>query len=135
MLELRQFAAAVQSAPAYLDSAKTVAKAADLIAEAAGHGAALVAFPEVFVPGYPCWNWTMNPVAGSPWFERLFRAAIDVPGPEVDALRDAARRHGVTVVIGVNERDRHSMSALNNTRGRSSSALAWGRVVRSTIRG
>jgi nitrilase len=116
MLELPRFtAAAVQAAPAYLDAAKTVAKAVDLIAEAAAHGASLVAFPEVFVPGYPYWNWTMNPVAGSPWFERLYRSAIDVPGPEVDALRAAARRHEVTVVIGVNERGAHSMGVLYNT--------------------
>src|SRR3954451_18543901 len=94
-------AAAVQHSPVFLDAAATVAKAVNLIAEAAGNGASLVAFPEVFVPGYPYWNWTMNPVAGSPWFERLFRAAVDVPGPEVDTLCGAARRHGVTVVIGV----------------------------------
>ena len=116
MLELPRFtAAAVQAAPVYLDAAATVAKAADLVAEAAGHGASLVAFPEAFVPGYPYWNWTMTPVAGSPWFERLFRNAIDVPGPETEALGAAARRHGVTVVIGVNERDPYSMGALYNT--------------------
>jgi aliphatic nitrilase len=108
-------AAAVQAAPAYLDAAKTVAKACDLIAEAAGRGAALVAFPEVFVPGYPYWNWTMNPVQGSPWFERLWRSAVDVPGPEVDALRAAARRHGTVVVIGINERGPQSTGVLYNT--------------------
>jgi aliphatic nitrilase len=116
MLELPRFtAAAVQDSPVYLDPAGTVAKAGALLAEAAGNGASLIAFPEVFVPGYPYWNWTMNPVQGSPWFERLFRAAVDVPGPEVDELRAAARRHGVTVVIGVNERGRHSLGVLYNT--------------------
>jgi nitrilase len=116
VLEMPRFtAAAVQAAPAYLDAAKTVAKACDLIAEAAGHGAALVAFPEVFVPGYPYWNWTMNPVQGSPWFERLWRSAVDVPGPEVDTLRAAARRHGTVVVIGINERGPQSTGVLYNT--------------------
>jgi nitrilase len=116
MLDLPRFtAAAIQNSPVYLDAAATVGKAVGLIAEAAGNGASLVAFPEVFVPGYPYWNWTMNPVQGSPWFEKLYRAAIDVPGPEVDELRAAARRHGVTVVIGVNERGRHSMGVLYNT--------------------
>jgi nitrilase len=116
MLELPRFtAAAVQNSPVFLDAAATVAKAVGLIAEAAGNGARLVAFPEVFVPGYPYWNWTMNPVQGSPWFEKLYRAAVDVPGPEVADLCAAARRHGVTVVIGVNERGRHSMGVLYNT--------------------
>ncbi|GAA0223504.1 carbon-nitrogen hydrolase family protein [Saccharothrix mutabilis subsp. mutabilis] len=108
-------AAAVQTAPEYLDAAKTVQKAVSLIREAAANGASLVAFPEVFVPGYPYWNWTMNPVAGSPWYERLYRAAIDVPGPHVDTLRAAAAATGTTVVIGVNERGKHSLGVLYNT--------------------
>lgn len=71
--------------------------------------------PEVFVPGYPYWNWTMNPVQGSPWYERLYRASIDIPGPEVETLRDAARRAGVVLVVGVNERGAHSLGVLYNT--------------------
>lgn len=116
MLELPRFtAAAVQNSPVFLDPDATVTKAVTLIEEAAGNGASLVAFPEVFVPGYPYWNWTMNPVQGSPWFEKLYRAAVDVPGPQVARLCAAARRHGVTVVIGVNERGRYSFGVLYNT--------------------
>ena len=95
MIDYARFtAAAVQAAPVYLDTAATVEKACGLIAEAALNGARLIVFPEVFVPGYPYWNWTMTPGKGSPWFERLFRAAIDIPGPEVDALRTAAQAAG-----------------------------------------
>ena len=108
-------AAAVQAAPVYLDTEATIEKACRLIAEAAAGGAKLVVFPEVFVPGYPYWNWTMTPIQGSAWFERLFRAAVDVPGPEVDALRMAARDAGEHVVIGINERDRYSMGSLYNS--------------------
>ncbi|MGF1429013.1 carbon-nitrogen hydrolase family protein [Kitasatospora sp. LaBMicrA B282] len=108
-------AAAVQAAPVYLDPDATVAKAADLIREAARNGAALVVLPEAFVPGYPYWNWTMNPVQGSPWYERLYRAAIDVPGPQVQALCAVARECGTVVVIGVNERGARSLGVLYNT--------------------
>ncbi|MEU9133144.1 carbon-nitrogen hydrolase family protein [Kitasatospora sp. NPDC048540] len=108
-------AAAVQASPVYLDAAATVDKAVALIHEAAGNGARLVVLPEVFVPGYPYWNWTMNPVQGSPWFEKLYRSSIDVPGPHVDTLRAAARQAGVVVVIGVNERGAHSLGVLYNT--------------------
>ncbi|WP_406164020.1 carbon-nitrogen hydrolase family protein [Streptomyces sp. NBC_00882] len=116
MPDFPQFrAAAVQAAPVFLDTAATIEKACDLIAEAARGGASLVAFPEVFVPGYPYWNWTMSPVQGSQWFERLYRASIDVPGPEIDELRAAARVAGCHVVIGVNERDPRSIGTLYNS--------------------
>ena len=108
-------AAAVQAAPVFLDPGKTVQKAVALIHEAAAAGAKLIAFPEVFVPGYPYWNWTMNPVKGGAWFERYYRAAIDIPGPHVDTLRAAAAATKTTVVIGVNERGRHSLGVLYNS--------------------
>ena len=108
-------AAAVQAAPVYLDTQATIEKAVRLIHEAAGHGARLIAFPEVFVPGYPYWNWMMTPVRGSAWFERLVRQSITVPGPEVDMLCEAAKQANAYVVIGVNERPSHSLGTLYNT--------------------
>lgn len=107
--------AAVQTAPVFLNPAATVDKACALIAEAARNGASLVAFPEVFVAGYPYWNWLMTPIEGSAWFERLCRAAIEIPGPEVERLCAAAREHACVVVIGVNERDPRSAATIYNT--------------------
>ena len=116
MLELpRSKVAAIQAAPVFLDTAATIDKACALIAEAAGNGARLVAFPEVFVAGYPYWNWLMTPIEGGVWFERLCRAAITVPGPEVEQLCAAARDHDCVVVIGVNERDPRALGTLYNT--------------------
>jgi aliphatic nitrilase len=116
MLELpKSKVAAVQAAPVFLDTEATVDKACALIAEAAANGAKLVAFPEVFVAGYPYWNWLMTPIKGSVWFERLCRASITVPGPEVDQLRAAAREHDCVVVIGINERDLRSVGTIYNT--------------------
>jgi len=116
MLELPKFvAAAVQASPVFLDTAATVDKAVALIHEAAGNGARLVAFPEVYVAGYPYWSWIASPLEGSAWFERLARSAIVVPGPETDALCEAARQARVNVVIGVNERAPHSLGSIYNT--------------------
>jgi aliphatic nitrilase len=116
MIEFPCFrAAAVQAAPVFLDTPRTIEKARELIATAAAGGAELIAFPEVFVSAYPYWNWIMNPVQGGPWFERLYRSAIDVPGPETDTLCAAARAAGANVVIGVNERDRHSTGTVYNS--------------------
>jgi nitrilase len=108
-------AAAVQSAPVYLDPAATVQKARSLILEAGKNGARIVAFPEVFVAGYPYWNWITDPLTGSAWFERLVRASILIPGPEIDVVCRAARAAGVYVVIGVNERSPVSLGAIYNT--------------------
>ena len=116
MLDLPRFkAAAVQTSPVFLDTLSTVAKAASLIREAAANGAQLVAFPEVFVPGYPYWSWITDPVTCSPWFEKLVRASILVPGPEIDVVCAAARAAGVHVVIGVNERSPVSVGTIFNT--------------------
>ncbi|BAL11490.1 hypothetical protein BJ6T_62410 [Bradyrhizobium japonicum USDA 6] len=116
MLKLPRFrAAAVQASPVYLNPGATADKAASLIREAAANGAKLVAFPEVFVPGYPYWNWITDPVTGSAWFEKLAKASVLVPGPEVDAVRKAARDTGCYVVLGVNERSPVSLGAIYNT--------------------
>lgn len=116
MMNLAHFkAAAVQAAPVFLDVDATIAKAADLIREAARNGAEIVAFPEVFVSGYPYWSWLTDPISCSPWFERLVRSSVLVPGPEIDVIRMAAQEAGIHVVIGVNERSPVSLGTIYNT--------------------
>jgi nitrilase len=53
-------AAAVQAAPIFLDASATVEKACALARDAARAGAELIVFPEVFVAGYPYWNWYLS---------------------------------------------------------------------------
>jgi aliphatic nitrilase len=116
MLRLPIFkAAAVQAAPVFLDTEATVDKVCALIAEAAANRARLVAFPEVFVSAYPYWNWLTNPVDGGRWFEWLCRTAIELPGPEIAKIAQAALHHQVNVVIGVNERSRTGIATIYNT--------------------
>src|SRR5260370_30491486 len=116
MLKLPRFkVAAVQASPVFLDPGATSDKAAALVREAAANGAKLVAFPAVFVPGSPYWNWIPDPVTGSAWFEKLAKASVLVPGPEIDVVRKAARDAACHVVMGVNERSPVSLGALYNT--------------------
>ena len=116
MFELPVFkVAAVQTAPVFLDTDATVDKVVRVIGEAAANGARLVAFPEVFVAGYPYWSWLGNPLQASPWFERLARSAIEIPGPEIVKIAAAAARHRINVVVGVNERNRQGVGTLYNT--------------------
>ncbi|OFZ86948.1 MAG: aliphatic nitrilase [Betaproteobacteria bacterium RBG_16_66_20] len=108
-------AAAVQAAPVWMNTAATVAKAVDLIRQAAARGAELVAFPEVYVPAYPYWNWLMTPFEGSRFFRELYQQSILVPGEETQRLCEAARLARCHVVIGVNERSPISMGTIFNT--------------------
>ena len=57
----------------------------------------------------------MSPVQGGSWFERLYRASIDLPGPEIERICAAAQRAKVHVVIGVNERSVTSVGTIFNT--------------------
>ena len=97
-------AAAVQTSPVFLNAEKTIEKAVTFIKEAAENGAQLIAFPEVFVSGYPYWNWIMTPVQGSKWYERLYKSAITADGSEVKRLCAAAKEFNIHIVIGINEK-------------------------------
>ena len=107
--------AAVQAAPVFLDRDATVEKACALVCEAGRAGARLVAFPEVFVAGFPHWIYLDRPQANEGFFVELVREAVDVPSAATEALGRAAREAGAYVVIGVNERSRRSAGELFNT--------------------
>ena len=108
-------AAAVQRAPVFLNALATAEAAASAIREASANGAKLVVFPEVFIPGYPYWSWITDPIKASPWFEKLVKASILLPGPEIALVCEAAAASGTHVVIGVNERSPISLGTIYNT--------------------
>ncbi|HEX9979152.1 MAG TPA: carbon-nitrogen hydrolase family protein [Flavobacterium sp.] len=105
MMDFPKFkAAAVQTSPVFLNVDKTIEKAVSFIKEAASNGAQLVAFPEVFIAGYPYWNWIMTPVQGSKWYEQLYRNSVTADGEEIGKIKRAAREYNCHIVIGINER-------------------------------
>jgi len=104
-MEFKKFkAATVQTSPVFLNVEKTVDKAISFIKEAASNQAKLIAFPEVFISGYPYWNWIMTPVQGSKWYEALYKNSVDVSGPEIQKLCLAAKENDMHIVMGINER-------------------------------
>ncbi|GAA3531654.1 hypothetical protein AFL01nite_20790 [Aeromicrobium flavum] len=106
--------AAVQAAYVLLDRDATVARVETLTAEAAGQGAALVVFPEAFIPGTPLWIDSVPVWDGDgPWYARLVDQSVVVPGPTTERLGRAARSHGVHLVIGVQEREPHGTTVYN----------------------
>lgn len=50
-------AAAIQAEPVWFDLEATATKTCALIEAAAAKGAHIVAFPELWLPGYPTWIW------------------------------------------------------------------------------
>ncbi|WP_144757260.1 carbon-nitrogen hydrolase family protein [Curtobacterium pusillum] len=102
-------------APVFLDAAATTAKAVDAIGEAATAGAELVAFPESFIPGFPVWAALSAPIHNHDLFRRFVAESITIDGPEVGLLRRAARRHGITVSVGISEKSHTSVGSIWNS--------------------
>ena len=112
-------AAVVQHPPVFLDLEASLARAVDLVAEAADAGAGLVVFPEAWLPGYPTWVWRLRPGEDMAVAHDLHRAlaanAVDLGRDGLRPLCDVARDRGVVIVAGLNEIDRAASSTLFNS--------------------
>ncbi|NIP38368.1 MAG: carbon-nitrogen hydrolase family protein [Candidatus Dadabacteria bacterium] len=113
-------AAIAQESSVFLNKVKTIKKAVALIKKAANSGAQLIVFPEAFIPGYPAWIWRLRP--GGDWsvgealYARLFDNAVNLDSDDIKPLCSAAKKHKITVVCGLNERDNKlSQTTLYNT--------------------
>ena len=112
--------AAVQAAPVWMDAQGTLDKTIALIEEAGRKDVKLIAFGEVWLPGYPFTIWLQPPMVAMDLVMRHRMNAITVDGPEMKAVQDAARRAGTYVMLGFAERDRGSIycaQALISDRG------------------
>lgn len=98
-----------QKPPVLLDLNASMKRAVDTVHLAAAEGARLVVFPEAFLPGYPTWIWRLRPGGdmgiGNEIHTRLRANAIDLGRDDLKPLREAAKAHGVVIVIGFNELD------------------------------
>jgi nitrilase len=102
--------AAVQATPVFMNLEASLAKALNLVAEAALKKAQLVVFPEAWLPGYPAWLeycrdvavWNHPPV--KKLYARLVENSVLVPSPTTEALSAVAAEHRLTIVAGVCER-------------------------------
>jgi len=107
--------AAAHVAPVFLDAAATIDKACSLIAEAARHGAQLIAFPETYVPAFPVWAGVQAPMLNHAFFRRLAENALEINGPEIARVCATARQHGIFVSLGFNEGTRASVGCIWNS--------------------
>ncbi len=96
--------AAIQATPTYLDRDATVHAAAAQVRATGADGCDLVVFPESFVPGYPDWVWRQKPWNDTEWYRRFADQAVELDGPALDPIRDAARETATWVALGITER-------------------------------
>jgi nitrilase len=96
--------AAIQATPVYLDREATLQAVAAHVRAAGTDGCELVVFPESFVPGYPDWVWRQKPWNDTPWYQRFAEQAVELDGPALDPIRDAALETGTWVALGITER-------------------------------
>ena len=101
--------AVVQEPPVYLDLAKSIDCAVALIAGCADKGCNLIVFPEAWLPGYPTFVWRLAPGAGmgktDALYARLLANSVDLSKGGLKPIQDAAKEHGVVVVLGYQEVD------------------------------
>ena len=102
-------ASIVQRPPVLLDRAASTARVLEGLEEAAAGGARLVVFPETYLPGYPEYIWRLSPAGdyelSSEIHGRLLAEAIDIEAGQLVPIQDAARLSGLTVFLGIHERD------------------------------
>lgn len=96
------------------DKAEAIRRIAELSAEAASNKAELLLFPEAYVGGYPrgaSFGTTVGKRldGGRDEFRKYWEQAIDVPGEECCQLGAIAARNRMQLVIGVIERDGHTL--------------------------
>jgi nitrilase len=109
--------AAVQAASVFLDREGSTDKARRLIRDAGRNGARVIGFPEGFIPAHPVWYHHHS--ATGPLSNRLaaelFKNSVEIPGPHIDALAQAARDARAYVVVGVCEKLPNTIGTMFNT--------------------
>ncbi|MDF3133555.1 carbon-nitrogen hydrolase family protein [Pseudomonas extremaustralis] len=108
-------AAACHAAPVYFDTPATLEKACDMIIEAAGNGASLIAFPEAFLSCFPVWSGVWAPVDTHEFFFKMASSTVLIDGPEMARLRSLAKRLGVFISMGINEGTPNSFGCIWDT--------------------
>lgn len=96
--------AAVQAEPVWMDADATIDKSIAIIEEAARNGAELIAFPEVFIPGYPFWSWIGDQKWGFRYLLDYHENSLELGDDRMGRLQTAARQNRAAVVMGYSER-------------------------------
>lgn len=111
--------AVVQATPVMFEKDKCVEKILSYIVECANHGAELIIFPELFIPGYP-YGMTYGFTVGSRTAEgrkdwkHYYDQSILADGEEIASIAACAKRNNVYVSFGYSERDKITGTLYNS---------------------
>ncbi|KAH6654366.1 carbon-nitrogen hydrolase [Truncatella angustata] len=111
MIHLKLKAAAVHAAPVYMNKAATLDKVLSIITQAAEDGTNLVAFPEVFVPGFP---YFMNCYTSNAATVAKYASQSVVIHEDLHDVQASCAKHKITVVLGVSERMKDGHTLFNS---------------------
>ncbi|KAF5252334.1 hypothetical protein FANTH_2634 [Fusarium anthophilum] len=100
-------AAVVQAEPVWFDLAGTVTKTCDLIKDAASKGAKIVAFPELWLPGYPTWIWA-RPM-DLEMVVKYTKNSLEIDSSEIQDIKSCAAENSIVVCLGFSERSGDSL--------------------------
>lgn len=107
-------AAAVHSAPVFMDKTATIKKTVGIIESAGEQGLELLVFPETYIPGYPYFIECYPPIKQVNALAQYAEQSVTVNSSELDPIRAACRTHSVSIVLGVSERVKDGYTLFNS---------------------
>lgn len=69
----------------------------------------MIAFPELWIPGYPFFIYAHAQKECIEYMRKYFRNAVDVTSKHMERIRKSARAANIMVVLGTAERDNGSL--------------------------
>ncbi|RDW60618.1 nitrilase cyanide hydratase CH [Coleophoma cylindrospora] len=107
---LRKYkAAAVNAEPGWFNLELSTQKTIHYINEAGKAGCKLIAFPELWIPGYPYWQWKVNYQESLPLLKKYRENSLPSDSDEMRRIREAARANKIFVSLGYSELDLASL--------------------------
>ncbi|MEM1136188.1 MAG: carbon-nitrogen hydrolase family protein [Bacteroidota bacterium] len=109
--------ATVQAAPVLFNKVATIQKVITLSEDAAKKGAAMVVFPESFIPAYPrglSFGATIGSRTdrGREAWQLYFENSLEIAGKEIHQICQVAKRLSIYIVLGITEKDTETMGTL-----------------------
>jgi predicted amidohydrolase len=97
------------------DKARNLKRFGELVEEAAAKGVDVLVLPEMGLQGYADFALGMGSKPAAEQKQYYYREAETIPGPSTEHIAALARRHGMTIQLGLAERSLHGNAIYNST--------------------